>query len=61
MEEGYKVLDDSAVTLVDMHNSMAQDSNIHGSQANKMDTSPTGIVTDLNKSTILVLTKKQII
>ena len=51
LEEGYKVLDDSAVTLVDVHNSMAQDGNIHGSQANKMDISPTGIVTDLNKST----------
>ena len=51
LEEGYKVLDDSAVTLVDVHNSMAQDGNEHGSQANKMDTSPTGIVTDLNKST----------
>lgn len=51
LEEGYKVLDDSAVTLVNMHNSMAQNGNIHDSQANKMDTSPTAIVTDLIKST----------
>lgn len=51
LEKGYKVFGNSAATVVDVHNSMAQDGDKTGSQANKMDTSPTAIVTDIHKST----------
>lgn len=48
LEEGFKMLDNSTVTVVDVHNSMTQDGNKHAPQ---ISVSPTAVVVDLNKST----------
>ena len=51
LEEGFKMLDTSTVTVVDVHNSMTQDGNKSVSQVNKMDAPPTAAVTELKEST----------
>lgn len=49
LDEGFKLLDNSILTMVDVHNSMTQDGNQLPSEVYEMDVSPTAVANDLVK------------